>query len=140
MDTPGWLALAAAVHLGFQTTVTVLVYPALAEVGDDAWRGAHDRHSRRIVAIVALVYLAVLASCAARLRDGLDAATLVSFAGSALALGTTAFAAAPLHGRLGALADPRDRGPLLVRLLRVDRVRWLGTVVAAAGALVALGG
>lgn len=133
------LALAAVAHLGFQTTVTALVYPALAEVDDDAWRLAHERHSRRITPLVGVVYLAVLVSCALRLADPLDAATLASYAGAALALGTTAVAAAPLHGRLGGLADSRDRGPLVARLLRVDRLRWLGTVVAAAGALAALG-
>ena len=132
------LALATALHLGFQSVVTVLLYPALAEVADDAWVGAHTRHGRRITPVVGIVYGLLLATCFVRLGDPLDAGTLIAYGGSALALATTAVAAAPTHGRLGALADPSTRAPLLHRLLVVDRIRLAGTVVACAGAVVAL--
>ena len=134
------LALATALHLGFQGVVTLLVYPALAEVGPDAWARAHQRHSTRITPIVGLVYGLLLAACAVRLGDPLDAGTWVAYLGSALALATTAFAAAPTHGRLGSEPDPGARAPLVRRLLVVDRVRLAGTVLACAGALAALGG
>ncbi|WP_341229177.1 hypothetical protein [Nocardioides salarius] len=38
------LALVASAHLGFQATVTVLVYPALAGLADEpTWARAHPR-------------------------------------------------------------------------------------------------
>lgn len=133
------LALATTLHVGFQGVVTLLVYPALADLPTASFRGAHDRHGRRITPVVAVVYGLLLAACAWRLTDPLDLGTLVAYAGSFVALLTTAVAAAPTHGLLGSLPDPAARGPLVVRLLRVDRVRFAGTLVAAVGALVALG-
>lgn len=132
------LAVATTLHLGFQGVVTLLVYPALADLDTAAWTAAHERHGRRITPIVGVVYGLLLLACAVRLRDPIDLGTWVAYAGSAVALLTTAVAAAPTHGRLGALGDPAHRGPLVRRLLVVDRVRFAGTVVAAAGALLTL--
>lgn len=133
------LALATTLHLGFQAVVTLLVYPALADLDTASWTAAHARHGRRITPVVGVVYGLLLAACAWRLGDPLEAGTLVAYVGSAAALLTTAVAAAPTHGRLGALADPATRAPLVHRLLLVDRVRLAGTVLGCAGALLALG-
>ena len=51
---------AAALHAGFQLTVSVLVYPALLRA--EPFAPAHDRHSRSIVPLVLLVYVALVAS------------------------------------------------------------------------------
>ena len=51
------LLLVAAGHLGFQLTVSLVVYPALAEVGDEAWPVAHERHARRIAPLVGALYV-----------------------------------------------------------------------------------
>ena len=53
-------ALAAALHAGFQVTVTVLVYPALAGRSAAEWSAAHTRHSRAITPVVAVVYGALV--------------------------------------------------------------------------------
>ena len=50
-----WLLLLAGMHLGFQLTVDLVVYPALGEVTDGEWTRAHERHSRRITPVVAAV-------------------------------------------------------------------------------------
>jgi hypothetical protein len=123
---------AAALHAGFQLTVSVLVYPALLRA--DPFTPAHDRHSRSIVPLVVLVYVALVASGVTRLVVGqLDAPSLVALAGAALAGLTTAFVAAPTHGRL---AHGRT-DELARRLTRADLVRTAGAVVGLAGALVA---
>ena len=133
--TPADALLAAtALHAGFQAVVTVVVYPALRDLTADAWPAGHAAHSRRISVLVVPVYLLVLAACGWVLYDG--AATswggAIAIAGNALALATTAFAAAPMHGRLGRLGpDPA----LLARLLLADRVRLLAVLVASAGAI-----
>lgn len=56
------LIAVSALHVGFQAVVTLVVYPALAEVLATTWTTAHDAHSRRIAAVVAPVYLAVAAA------------------------------------------------------------------------------
>ena len=118
------LLTASALHLGFQAAVTVVVYPALAELPVDAWPTSHAAHSRRIVWVVGPVYLAVAAAGLWVLISGpYTLLVLVAVAGNALAALTTAFVAAPTHGRLG------KEGPtpsLLRRLMRADRVRLVG--------------
>ena len=134
---------ASALHLGFQLTVTVLAYPALAHVEDAAWADAHRAHSRAIVPLVVLTYGAlVLALGWALLVDPVSPVSprlVVALAGASLSMLTTAVAAAPTHTRLG-----RGRDAALVRrLLVVDRVRTLGAVVCligAVGAAVSAGG
>ena len=137
---------ASALHLGFQLTVTVLAYPALARVENAAWTDAHAAHSRAIVPLVVLTYGAlVLALGWALLVDPVDPVSpasswlVVALVGASLSMLTTAMAAAPTHARLG-----RGRDAVLVaRLLVVDRVRMLGAVtclVGAVGAAVTVGG
>lgn len=134
-----WLLLVAAAHLGFQLTVDLVVYPALAEVGRDRWASAHAAHSRRITPVVALVYLPlvlVLGWTAA--AEPSDVGTWVAVGGGLLAVATTAAVAAPLHGRLGS-ADEDARPALHARLARADRARTLGAVVSVVGALLLAG-
>ena len=60
---PSWsvaLVAATSLHAGFQLTVTLLVYPALARVAPERFAEAHGRHSRAIVPLVGLVYAAVV--------------------------------------------------------------------------------
>ena len=95
------LLLVAAGHLGFQLTVSLVVYPALGEVGDEAWPAAHERHARRIAPLVGALYLPlvlVLAWTAATEPEA--AGTWLALIGGALSVVTTAAIAAPLHGRL----------------------------------------
>lgn len=135
---PHWavaLAVTAALHAGFQVTVSTLVYPALAEAPAAAWRSVHDRHSRRITPLVAVVYAAALVATAGTVLTGLTAATGVSVIATGVAMGLTAALAAPIHGRLGRTEEPDP--VLLHRLLVVDRLRALAAVVAALAALAA---
>lgn len=135
------LAAATALHLGFQATVTLLTYPALADTGrtatPEAWARVHDAHSRRITPLVAVVYGALLVTGAWSVATGPGPAGWVSLAAVLATFAVTAAMAAPTHGRL---ARPgADRGRLLDHLLRVDRLRLLGGLVAAlaaAGAVV----
>ncbi len=131
-------ALASALHAGFQATVTVLVYPALAGQRDDEWRAAHARHSRAIAPLVAVVYGALVVSGALLVLTGPQPAGWLALTGAAGALVVTAFAAAPTHGRL------TDRDDALVaRLVLADRWRCafaVGGAVLAALAVVTQGG
>ncbi|GAA4119142.1 hypothetical protein GCM10022415_18840 [Knoellia locipacati] len=134
-DASGWLVLAAGAHLGFQLTVTLVVYPALADVPPDRWTAAHEAHSRRITPVVGVVYVGLLAAVAAALlREPLTTGTVVAAVAAAVSMALTAAGAAPLHGRLGRGHDPR----VLHRLLLVDRLRLVGALACAAGAVVAL--
>ena len=124
------LLAVSALHAGFQLVVTAVVYPALADVPEQRWQEAHAAHSRRITWVVAPVYAAVAGGCAWSLRSWpLPRAVAVGLVGNAVAAGTTALVAAPTHGRLG-----RDgkRPELVRRLLRADRVRTAGALVALA--------
>ena len=124
------LLTASAVHLGFQLTVSVIVYPALADAPQARWPEVHEAHTRRITPVVVLVYGLLAVACGWAVLTGPDGWTTVSVAAAAVAGLLTAFGAAPAHGRLG-------RGwsrELLDRLLRIDRAR---AVAAAAGAVAA---
>ena len=127
------LLAATALHLGFQAVVTVVVYPALADLPADRWSAGHDAHSRRVVAVVGPVYLAVAAaSLWALVALPLKIPLLLAVLGSGLAELATAFVAAPVHGRLGR----EGRTPRLVgRLLGADRVRLFGAALAAGAAV-----
>lgn len=133
-----WLLGAAALHLGFQATVTLLVYPALLEHGrdGDGWGAAHDAHSRRITPLVVVVYgtlLPPLVVAGWRLAGGEGGwGTALCIAGAVVALGATATVAAPAHGRL-ARGWASDVG---MRLARADAVRLAGAVLCLAGAAV----
>ena len=135
MDPVDALLAATALHAGFQAVVTVVVYPALAEVPADHWAVAHAAHSRRITAVVAPVYVAVAAACLWLLLSGpYTLLLMLAITGNALAGLSTALIAAPTHSRLG------REGPtpqLMRRLLLTDQVRLLAAVLALAAVLVA---
>jgi len=117
VDTAGAALLAAStLHLGFQLTVTVLVYPALARVPADDWPAAHDAHSRSIVPLVALTYAALLTTLGWSLATTPRSAWLVlAVLGTVITFGTTALAAAPTHGRLG-----REVADAMAAMLRAE--------------------
>lgn len=130
-----WLLLLAGLHLGFQLTVDLVVYPALGEVTPDAWASAHAGHSRRITPVVAAIYPPlVLALVWAVSVAPHEAGTWVAVAGGLLSVVTTAAVAAPAHGRLSSVSADQ-RSDLMRRLDRADRVRTAGAVVCAAGAV-----
>jgi hypothetical protein len=114
-------------------TITTLVYPALFRAPD--WEAAHTFHRRAITPVVALVYGGLLAAAVLVLADGPSGpSTVAALAGIALSLTTTAFVAAPLHGRLS-----RSHDSALVRRLRVaDLVRTSGALAALTAALLAV--
>jgi len=127
------LVAAGFLHLGFQATVTALVYPNLASVDEADWGAYHATHSRRITPIVVLVYGLVVLAGVMAVVDGLTAWGVVSLSGHGLALATTALVAAPAHAMLG-----RGRGDaVLARLLAADRVRFAAATVAAVAAVAA---
>lgn len=128
------LVLAAtALHAGFQLTVTALVYPALLADARD-WAARHAAHSRRITPLVGITYVALLAVGVPALLTDLGWGVGLAALGSAVTLATTAFVAAPLHGRLGRGWDP----VLARRLLVADRVRAVGAAVALVGGVLAV--
>ena len=127
------LVAASALHLGFQLTVSLVVYPALADAPESAWREIHDAHSRRITPVVVIVYGLLVVACGWAVLTGPDGWTVVALVAAATAGLLTALGAAPAHGRLG-------RGwsrPLLDRLLRIDRARTAAAVVCALAAVAA---
>ena len=130
-----WLLLVAAAHLGFQLTVDLVVYPALGEVPSAVWVTAHERHSRRIVPLVAALYppLVLLLGWAV-VAEPRSAGTWLAVTGGLLSVATTAAVAAPAHGRLSTVRAA-GRADLMRRLDRADRVRSVGAVLCAAGAL-----
>ncbi len=130
-----WLLLVAGAHLGFQLSVDLVVYPALADVPPASWQEAHQRHSRRISPVVAAIYppLVLVLAWAVVVEPG-SAGTWLALVGALLAVGTTAAVAAPTHGRLASV-PAGARAALMRRLDRADRVRTLGALVCAAGAL-----
>jgi hypothetical protein len=127
------LIAATAAHLGFQATVTAVVYPALARTPPAQWATAHHAHSRAITPVVAVVYVSLLAAGGWALRSGPGAATGIAVAAAAVTMLITAVAAAPAHGRLAGGHDPGR----IRRLLRVDRLRAASAAVALIAALTA---
>lgn len=127
------LIAAGGLHLGFQAVVTVVVYPALAATRPADWTDVHAAHSRHISLVVGPLYVAVAAACLWVLVAGPHTVwPLVSVVGHAVAAGATAVSAAPTHGRLGRTGpDQRE----IARLLRADRIRLAGTVLAFVAAL-----
>ncbi len=131
---PVLLLVATGVHAGFQATVTVLVYPALADVDAQVWQAAHRRHSRRITPLVVVVYGAALVACVgALLFSARGPWVWLAVAATGAAFLVTALGAAPLHARLGPGRDP----DLVARLLVVDRVRLGCALLAVVAALLA---
>lgn len=132
LDAGVALAVVGAAHLGFQATVSLVVYPALAATGSDDFAAAHDAHARRIVALVAPLYAALLATGAWAVLADPGPLLLAAVACHGVALLVTALVAAPTHGALGR-SGPEPA--LLRRLTRSDLVR---TVAAAAGLVLSL--
>lgn len=135
MDAAVAFALAAALHAGFQLTVTLLVYPALASRNAAEWHDAHARHSRAITPLVAAVYGALIVAGTALVVQGPGLAGWIALGSTAIALAVTAVGAAPLHRGL----DSRD-DVLVGRLLVADRGRCAFAVIAAVAAVAALVG
>jgi hypothetical protein len=125
------LLTAAAVHLGFQATVTAVVYPALARVPAAQWPGAHRAHTRAITPVVVVLYGALVTAGAWALVSGPDGWTAVALGAVAVTVLVTAFGAAPAHSRLGEGHDPAR----IRRLLRVDRIRAAAAMLALAAAV-----
>ncbi|GAA1913479.1 hypothetical protein [Nocardioides hwasunensis] len=133
-DPAPWLLLAASLHAGFQLTITLVVYPALMEVPPEGWTRAHDRHSRRVAPLAVAIYAALVLLLAWTLvAEPRSPGTWVALAGGTGSIISTAFAAAPLHGRLSRVPSG-DRPALLARLVLADRARTLGALVCLAGA------
>ena len=130
------LVAATMLHLGFQLTITMVTYPALADVTPDRWATAHDAHSRRITPVVVVVYAALLGAVIWALWVDARPGVVVAAVGAGIAMGATAARAAPLHGRLGKGHDPA----LVGSLIRWDRVRLAGALMAVLGALVSWSG
>lgn len=131
--TPGTALLTAtAVHFGFQVTVTLLVYPALARVPAERWHRAHDAHSRAITGVVTLIYGALALSGGWALSSHAGVWTLIALAAMTATALSTVFAAR-VHARLGAEHDQRQIG----LLLRIDRVRLATAAIALAAAILA---
>ena len=125
--------VAAAAHLGFQLTVTLVVYPALAAAPADAWTRVHEAHSRRIAPLVGVLYVGLVGAAAGALLTAPSPGIVVAAAAVVTAIGLTAAVAGPLHVRLG---RGRDEG-LLRRLLRADRGRTFAALVALVAAILA---
>jgi sugar phosphate isomerase/epimerase len=128
------LLVAAAVHLGFQLTITVVAYPALLATPDSEWRAAHAAHGRRITPLVAVVYGALVVTAVGALLTDPSPAVVVAASACAVAALSTAAVAAPTHGRLG---DGRT-AELVRRLTVADVVRTAAAVVAVVAAAVAV--
>ena len=136
MDAPHALLTAAAVHVGFQATITLVTYPMLVATPAATWAQVQAGHYRRINPVVAVVYGAVVAAWVwVFTGGGVGPALWVAAAGSVITGTTTAFRAAPTHALLGR-QGPRPE--LLRRLLRADRVRLMGALLTFGGALVAV--
>jgi hypothetical protein len=130
------LLAVSGLHAAFQLVVSVVVYPALADVPDASWVPAHADHSRRITWLVAPLY-AVVAGVGlwVLLSWPVPVAALAALGGHAVAGVTTALVAAPAHGRLG---TEGKRPELVHRLLVADRVRTAGALVALLASLLAV--
>ncbi|RLV51202.1 hypothetical protein D9V37_00680 [Nocardioides mangrovicus] len=126
-------ALASALHAGFQLTVTVLVYPALAAHDAAQWPTIHGRHSSRITPLVGLVYALLVVCGGVLVAAGPGPLAVVGLLGGAASLVVTATLAAPLHGRLRTHDTTR-----VARLLVVDRWRCAAAVLGAVSAAVAV--
>jgi len=127
------LLAAAFLHLGFQLTVTAVVYPALVRAPD--WSAAHGSHTRRITPLVVVVYGALVVGAGwALIATWLDGWTVIAVAAAAVAVATTAVVAGPTHGSLAAGRDDA----LTRRLVAADGVRTVAALIAAVAALVAL--
>ncbi len=122
------LLVAAALHVGLELVVHLVVYPALADSSSGTgapYRRAHERHMRRMSVAVAPVY-GLLAVAAVGLV--VAAPSVLAVVCLALVVGTfavTALAAVPAHEAIVTEPAPARRADLHRRLARADRVRLL---------------
>ena len=122
------LLVAAALHLGLELVVHLVVYPALADssAGTGApYRRAHEQHMRRMSVAVAPVYGLLLV---AGVGQAVAAPTPLALTALGLVLVTfavTGLAAVPAHESIVAEPEPSRRAALHRRLARADRVRLL---------------
>lgn len=120
------LLVAAALHVGLELVVHLVVYPALADgsSGTDApYRRVHEQHMRRMSTAVAPVY-GLLLVAAAGFVVAAPGPLAVACLGLVLAtFAVTGFAAVPAHESIVAEPDPSRRAALHRRLARADRVR-----------------
>lgn len=133
MSAEKFLLLATGVHLGFQTVVTIVVYPGLLNLSPDDWERGHTAHSRRMIIVVIPVYAAVAAALGWSLATACCSPALFVTTGAILIVwATTAFVAAPVHHLLSVDGPTRK----LTRLLRrADALRLIGAAVACGAAL-----
>jgi hypothetical protein len=124
---------AAAVHAGFQATVTSVVYPTLSHVRPAHWRQAHDRQVRAVRPLVLGSYVALAATAVWWLVVDWSVLAAVAVALAGLAMAVTVLVAVPAHRRL-----VRRDEQALTRLLAADRARTLLAFASVACALVAL--
>lgn len=131
------LVVVTAVHAGFQGTVSTVVYPALARLEPEEWLPKQDAHRYAIVPMVGICYLGALAALGwSFLKHSDSSGVWIAVVGFAISMGTTAFVAAPTHGKLMARHDRA----LVGRLIWSDWVRTLGAMVALGGAAWAAAG
>ncbi len=132
----GWqlaFVVATAAHLGFQLTVTFVVYPAFVGTPEAEWQRVHGGHTRRITPLVVVIYGALGVTGAAVLFTARSAATIVGCAAALVAVGLTLTLAGPTHAQLA-----RGRNDALIRrLLLADRGRTVAALVASAAAVAA---
>lgn len=133
-------AAAGLVMVGVIWMVQLVNYPLMGHVPADAFVAHEDQHRRRISLVVGPAMGVESATAIALLitqPEGIPLWLLgVGLALLGVALGTTAFVSAPIHGQL---LDGRD-DELLARLIRTNWIRtaaWTGRG-AVALAMVAL--
>jgi hypothetical protein len=118
--------VAAAVHLGFQLVIHLVVYPGLADQARTVPESAaalHARYTARMALVVAPVYglLILSTATAVALSPGLRTA-LAAVLVIALLL-VTGVGAVPWHRALSVAEGPADLAAAHRLLHRIDRVR-----------------
>ena len=111
--------LAAAVYLGFQLTVRLVVYPQFARVPAEGFAAFEHAHRRTITPLVALLFGLLALSATGLLVTGPRAAGVVAEALLGGILAVTALGAVPQHAAL----SQGFAAPAYKRLLRWDTLR-----------------
>lgn len=114
------VAMAAALHAGFQLTVTAVVYPFIARLSPTDFARLHPPYTRAVTPLVTLAYGCLGLACATAVAlDPANPGTWTTGAAAAATVLVTATRAAPLHGRLAHGHDPG----MVRALLRADLLR-----------------
>ena len=127
--------LASVGMFGVIWTIQVVHYPLMKQIPESAFKAYEAEHTARITFIVGPL-MAVEGLCVLALLVWPPAGIAwwlpwVGAIAEAVAIGTTAFISAPLHGRLGAHRDP-------VLLDRLVATNWIRTAAWTARAIVAI--